>query len=118
MNASAKDIFSFFNVRVIAAFVLCLAGCCFAMLTFAASSVPIVNDPAGDSTLRPGLVGQWQIVTSPNASKTHDNKLNAVTCTAASDCWAVGYYDTNVFIRGADSFIHQTLIELWNGARW
>jgi hypothetical protein len=33
-----------------------------------------------------------------------------VTCTSASDCWAVGYYSF-----GGPS---QTLIEQWNGASW
>ena len=34
----------------------------------------------------------WAIVTSPNTSATQNNYLNGVTCTSASDCWAVGYY--------------------------
>jgi len=109
---------NFFSVRMFAAFVLCSAGCCLAMLTVGASSVSMANDPVRDATLKPGSLGQWTIVSSPNASKAHDNKLNAVTCTASSSCWAVGYYDTNVFVPGPDIFIHQTLIELWNGGTW
>ena len=33
-----------------------------------------------------------------------------VTCAAASDCWAVGYYDS-----GNN---HQTLIDRWDGTSW
>jgi len=50
-------------------------------------------------------------VTSPNGSATMPNYLTAVTCTSASQCWAVGYYqDTQGF--------YQTLIEQWNGSAW
>src|SRR5439155_22453256 len=44
----------------------------------------------------------WSIVSSPNASTTQANFLSDVTCTSASDCWAVG----------------GTLIEHWNGTTW
>src|SRR5207237_9351609 len=53
----------------------------------------------------------WSIVTSPNASATHDNVLSGVTCTSASDCWAVGQYNT-------DFSSPHTLVEHWNGAAW
>src|SRR5207248_2575699 len=53
----------------------------------------------------------WSIVSSPNASATQENQLYAVTCTSASDCWAVGDYLT-------DNFDYQTLIAHWNGAAW
>ena len=52
----------------------------------------------------------WAIVTSPNASGTTQNFLNGVTCTSASDCWAVGYYNNGTR--------DQTLIERWNGSSW
>jgi hypothetical protein len=52
----------------------------------------------------------WSIVSSPNTSATQDNYLNDVTCTSASDCWAVGsYYNGSV---------GRTLIEHWNGTTW
>ena len=45
----------------------------------------------------------WSIVTSPNGSTTQDNLLDSVTCTSASQCWAVGdYYNGSAY---------QTLIE-------
>jgi hypothetical protein len=37
----------------------------------------------------------WKIASSPNTSNTQNNLLSSVTCAAASDCWAVGYYATN-----------------------
>jgi hypothetical protein len=52
----------------------------------------------------------WSQVSSPNTSSTQYNVLNAVTCTSASQCWAVGFYDNG----SAD----QTLIERWNGTAW
>ncbi len=52
----------------------------------------------------------WSVVPSPNADATHDNELYGVTCTSASDCWAVGEYSNGT----AD----QTLVEHWNGASW
>lgn len=53
----------------------------------------------------------WSIVTSPNVGNNF-NELYGVTCTSASQCWAVGfYYDDN-------SAAYQTLIEQWNGSAW
>jgi len=43
-------------------------------------------------SLAPNTGPGWSIVTSPDTSTTDDNYLNDVTCTSASDCWAVGYY--------------------------
>jgi hypothetical protein len=34
----------------------------------------------------------WAVVSSANTSATLGNVLDAVTCTSASQCWAVGYY--------------------------
>lgn len=54
----------------------------------------------------------WSAVNSPNASASIPNKLEAVTCNSASDCWAVGSY-------GAQSTVaQQTLIEHWDGFFW
>jgi hypothetical protein len=52
----------------------------------------------------------WSIVTSPNTSATQSNRLFDVTCASASDCWAVGFYDSGN--------VGQTLIEHWNGTAW
>src|SRR5207249_3636353 len=39
----------------------------------------------------------WSIVTSPNTSTTQSNGLSGVTCTSASNCWAVGsYYNLSI----------------------
>ena len=56
-------------------------------------------------------VGDWAIVTSPNTSATQTNYLYGVTCVSASDCWAVGDYDSG-------SLVLQTLIEHWDGTLW
>ncbi len=52
----------------------------------------------------------WAIVNSANTLPTQNNILYGVTCTSASDCWAVGYYSTGS--------VYQTLIERWNGTSW
>jgi hypothetical protein len=52
----------------------------------------------------------WSIVSSPNTSPTQGNHLLSVTCSSASDCWAVGEY--------ADDNVDLTLIEKWNGTSW
>lgn len=52
----------------------------------------------------------WGIVASPNSSSVQNNYLTDITCTSASNCWAVGRYDT-----GATT---QTLIQRWNGSTW
>ena len=53
--------------------------------------------------------GKWAIVASPNASGGRSSSLNAVSCTSASNCYAVGVRQHRL---GA------SLIEHWNGARW
>jgi hypothetical protein len=58
----------------------------------------------------------WTIFTSPNASATEDNFLYGVTCTLASDCWAVGEYYSRDPIHGY--FVTATLIEHWDGTSW
>jgi large repetitive protein len=57
----------------------------------------------------------WSIVPSPDlvggASPTENNYLNAISCTSASACTAVGF--------AADSAIDgPTLVEQWNGTSW
>jgi hypothetical protein len=52
----------------------------------------------------------WSVVSTPNASTTLSNLLLSVTCTSASECWAVGWYNTNT---GSS-----TLVEEWTGGAW
>jgi hypothetical protein len=54
----------------------------------------------------------WAIVVSPNVNGRvpQNNVLNGVTCVAASECWAVGYYYTGI--------TYQTLLERWDGTSW
>jgi hypothetical protein len=53
----------------------------------------------------------WAIVSSPNSSSTESNRLESVTCLAASDCWAVGHAEGS----GA---ANRTLAQHWDGATW
>jgi hypothetical protein len=48
---------------------------------------------------------------SLNTGSTQDDVLQAVSCTSASNCWAVGYY----FSATGN---YQTLIEHWDGTAW
>jgi hypothetical protein len=53
----------------------------------------------------------WTIYSSPLANPVAtDGILSSVTCTAVSDCWAVGYQLSGNF--------NQTLIQHWNGSVW
>jgi hypothetical protein len=53
----------------------------------------------------------WSAVTSPDTNPAQDNVLSAVTCSSATECWAVGYYVD-------DNNSTQTLIQHWNGTAW
>jgi len=54
----------------------------------------------------------WTIVNSANTSSAESNFLLAVTCTSATDCWAVGHHDSG------DVAIFNTLIEHYDGMSW
>jgi hypothetical protein len=58
----------------------------------------------------PGTAG-WSIITSPNTSAIQPNSLDGVTCTSATDCWAVGYYQNY-------NEVVEPLIEHWDGSSW
>ena len=71
---------------------------------------PTSLGPAGsESRSSASAQSIWSIVSSPNTSATQGNYLRAVTCVSASDCWAVGWHNTNVTV---------TLIQHWNGTAW
>jgi hypothetical protein len=55
--------------------------------------------------------GSWSVRSTPNATGAEASDLTDVSCSAASACAAVGYYDTPA---GASV----TLAERWNGSRW
>ena len=54
----------------------------------------------------------WSISPRRN-NRTFSNLLEGVTCASASECWAVGSYDTD-----PNHTSSQTLIEHWNGTSW
>src|SRR5947207_12562352 len=115
-----------FNPRILATFTLGSVGVLLAMLSFAANPARGMKTPSASSAGASAFVDNhaaplkgnaaapassmplaatgaaWSIVSSPNTSATQDNFLSDVTCTSASDCWAVG----------------GTLIEHWNGTTW
>jgi N-acetylneuraminic acid mutarotase len=53
----------------------------------------------------------WNVVTTPDTNN-RTNSLLDVTCTSASDCWAVGDAEDT------SNFILYTLIEHWDGSAW
>jgi hypothetical protein len=53
----------------------------------------------------------WSIIPSPSDG-TEGSHLNAISCTSADSCVAVGYYFDE------STLSNQTLIESWNGASW
>jgi len=74
-------------------------------------AVGFYNTGITDQTLIERWDGtSWVIVTSPNTSTTQGNFLSGVTCASASNCWAVGFYNTDIAA--------QTLIERWDGTSW
>jgi hypothetical protein len=62
------------------------------------------------STVAEAVPSHWRVVTSANRG-TGSNALNAVSCPAASSCYAVGSS-----VNG--SGVSRTLIEAWNGTKW
>jgi hypothetical protein len=58
-----------------------------------------------------GTPGSWSIVSSPDPSGAADASLDAVACTDASNCWAVGSYDE---LSGR----YYTLTEQYSGGAW
>jgi hypothetical protein len=55
----------------------------------------------------------WALANSPNSPNTAaDNYLQSVTCTSASDCWAVG------FTLDRSTGIFQNLAERYDGTSW
>jgi hypothetical protein len=47
----------------------------------------------------------WSIVSSANTSATYGNGLQAVACTSASQCWAVGWYSNGHTLQALTEFI-------------
>ncbi|MHB8585006.1 MAG: hypothetical protein ACYDDF_04130 [Thermoplasmatota archaeon] len=54
--------------------------------------------------------GAWSLMATPDTGSTQYNQFQAVTCPAATDCWAVGYEES-----AAGS---ATEIAHWDGASW
>jgi hypothetical protein len=70
------------------------------------------NSSGIDDTLIESWDGtSWSIVASPNPG-TQGSYLNAVSCTSATRCVAVGYYFDESLLK------NETLIESWDGGSW
>jgi hypothetical protein len=126
-----------FSPRVIGAFLLCSAGIVLAMLSFAATPPNGITGAGGKTPGTSLFVGRyaqpisgnakawsasvpvvqsttsgWSVVSSPNDNNNpNDYDIEAVTCTSAADCWAVGHY------HASDGY-QETLTEHWNGSAW
>jgi hypothetical protein len=55
----------------------------------------------------------WTISQAPNPAGTTQAVLDSVSCTAANDCTAAGYYYTNY-----NANLALPLVESWNGSKW
>jgi hypothetical protein len=53
----------------------------------------------------------WTVQTTPNPKGAIANELNAVSCSSATACTAVGTYEYG-------SGVSEALVEVWNGTRW
>ena len=76
-------------------------------LTFAAVALVACSAPAVASAT------PWRIVPIPVPAGTVLSALNAVSCSGAEACTAVGYYGTT-----HNTGVDRTLAERWNGSRW
>ncbi len=54
----------------------------------------------------------WSVVPAATAPAPEGTYLSSVTCTSASNCWAVGS------VMGADGNPASTLVDRWDGSRW
>jgi hypothetical protein len=69
------------------------------------------NNGSHDQTLIETFDGStWSIASSPNASTSQNNQLNAVSCASATSCVAVG--------SASNGTADQTLIETLSGTTW
>src|SRR5206468_722911 len=100
--------------------VTCLsASDCWAVGTYN-SNINIPGFSGGDTyqTLTEHWDGTaWTVVTSPNTDATQSNYLFGLTCSSASNCWAVGLYDNGINTID-DHATYQTLVERWDGTSW
>jgi len=70
------------------------------------------NSPDGTATLAEYWNGtSWAVQSSPDPAGGTDNTLSGVSCSSATACTAVGFYDTS-------SDVGETLAEYWNGTSW
>ncbi len=82
----------------------------------AASACSAVGDYQNSTGTRVTLAERWNgtswtIQTTPNPSGAKSTELEGVSCTTASACTAVGYYENS-----AGTFV--TLAERWTGTSW
>ena len=70
-----------------------------------------LSNGTGGSLIQRWNGTSWTVVSSPNSLEPY-NILTDVTCTSASNCWAVGDYSPS------SATGHKTLIERWDGTAW
>ena len=98
---------------------LSAVSCTSATSCFAVGSTAVVTATSfSDSTLVERWDGKsWSVVPSPNPSNANEVALSGVSCTSATNCFAVGVAATFTPILSAP-IAASTLIEHWDGASW
>ena len=62
---------------------------------------------------------KWSVESIASRPRWYDTGLSAVSCTSATACVAVGYYDiTQGCDYGGSRCVQFPLVERWNGAQW
>src|ERR1022692_1208399 len=121
MRADATAHRGIFRPQSVFASVLFLSGLFLGIFGFTAASpkdaenpkprsdLPVVRTQRNGPSAPEGVVSGpgWSIITSPNDTMTGTGSLSSVACSAASDCWAVGYSSGSL-----------TLTEHWDGTAW
>lgn len=85
-----------------------------------ASSCEAVGE-VPNSSFQEGTVAEswdgsaWTVQSTPNPSATQGSQLTGVSCTSATSCTAVGWYQSSVIPTFGD---YQTLVEVWDGTAW
>jgi len=110
MNSASQS--SRGTLRNLVAALLCWVGILLAAASFAAGKSNGIGNSSADSAGTPLVLTArgWAIVPSPNKGVAVTHELYAITCAAANDCWAVGYWNASTGI--------QTLTEHWDGTAW
>jgi hypothetical protein len=85
-----------------------------------ASSCEAVGE-VPNSSFQEGTVAEswdgsaWTVQSTPNPSATQGSQLTGVSCTSATSCTAVGWYQSSAIPNFGE---YLTLVEVWDGTGW